>query len=365
MANDKKQQDKGSNGGSNGGTNGGGNGSATTPPAAGDSVGATALITGNSAAAAKAVAPPKGALVIPTMEEMDIRVEQARLKLQAFHDLRSDNALSEEVRNAAIELYKTADPNKPGMEEVTTGWTLTRINIAQPTTQSAAKPENAKGGDLYTTAGMLLERPLSFIPFWFNEENIMFKQGEKAPECSSPDAKLGAPYGICEQCPYLPFGKQNGGRGDQKKTECQNQIVVAMLASDLSGIYIFQFGKTSRGAGSALISLAKAHPVPWRQSYQLNTEKKTGDLGVYFVAKIEPTGKTNSPDVQKLAQTLSELYGANRKKSLGDFYLRAASSARTAVAAETQFQSEALDLGEPDLSMAAPSPSARTAAKPM
>lgn len=306
---------------------------------------------------------------IAEVEELELISSQ---KLGDVRALLDDPMFTDEERKKLKQLVEQANPVREGMEEVNTTWAVPRVQIAQPTTQSAAKPESAKQGMLYTTTGRLLETPLQFIPLNFNYENIMFKQGEKAPECSAPDAKLGQPYGICLKCPHLPFGQQNGGRGDQKKTDCQNQIVVAMLAYDLSAVYICQFGKTSRGTGSALMSLAKGQPFAWKQSYLLSTEKKTGDLGVYFVYKIEPTGKDNPDNVLKIAEAFFRLYSANRKRFLGDYYLKAGSSQQTTALAEAEFDRNKLaaglggeDAGEPDLSAPPPASSVRSSGKPM
>jgi len=322
-------------------------------------------------AALVTVSKPAG-LAIPTLAEVQALAEAAKVKLEALSDLLADPEVSGPVKEKVQALIELANPNKPGMEEINTTWTLPRVSIAQPTTQSAAKPDSAKPGDMFTSAGALLERPHGIIPLWFHEENIMFKTGEKAPECSSMDGKLGSAYGACASCPHLPFGKQNGGRGDQKKTECQNQIVVTALSADLSQVYSIQFAKTSRSAGNALISLAKSHPFPWKQSYLLSTEKKVGDLGTYYIYKIEPTGKDNAADVLKVAKSLSELFGANRKTAIGDYYLRAGGASQAAVLAESSVDpaklaaslnlaagSEELDLSEESGS------SVRSAAKPM
>lgn len=325
-------------------------------------VDAPAPATGSAAALVKA------GIVVPTIADLDQRVAAAEAAMERLTALATSTDLSEDSRRLVGELLKQANPNKPGMEEVNTTWTVTRINIAQPTTQAAAKPDSAKQGDLFTQAGMVVERPFSFIPLWFHEENVLFPEGAKVPECSAPDAKLGQPFGLCLQCPHLPFGKQNGGRGDQKQTDCQNQIVVAVLSSKLDAVYIITFAKTSRRAGNALISLAKNDAFPWKKSYLLQTEKKVGDKGTYFMYKVEPTGKENSPDVIKVAEALNALYGANRKKMLGDWIHRAANSTLTAALHE-QAVDPALLMGglggeEPDLD--APStPSVRGASKPM
>jgi len=328
----------------------------------------------DAAPTALVAAPRSNGFAIPTLADVEALAATAKVKLDALADLLQDADISSPIKEKVQALMELANPNKPGMEEITTTWTLPRVSIAQPTTQSAAKPESAKAGDMFTSSGTLLERPFGLIPLWFHEENIMFKTGEKAPECSSMDGKLGSAYGACTSCPHLPFGKQNGGRGEQKKTECQSQIVVTALSADLTQVYSVQFAKTSRSAGNALISLAKSHAFPWKQSYLLSTEKKVGDLGTYYIYKIEPTGKDNSAEAAKVAKALSELFGANRKTAVGDYYLRAGGAAHTAAASEISgvdaaklaaglnlaTQGEELDLGDEGASS-----SVRSTAKPM
>jgi hypothetical protein len=309
---------------------------------------------------------------VPTVEELDALAVVAKEKFDALSTLLADSSLSTENKAKVQALIAQANPIKPGMEEMSTTWSVPRIVLCQPTTNDPKKPESARPGDIFTTSGQLLEKPFAFIPLNFNPENIKFKQGEKAPECSSPDAKVGSPYGVCAKCPHLPLGQQNGGRGKQVKTECQNQIVVAVLAADLSQVYLAQFAKTSRGAGSALVALAKAQPFPWKQSYLLSSTKETGDLGVYHIYKVEATGKDNSTEAQTIALAFHDLYDANRKKMLGEYYYRLSTSDQTAAAAEQGFASDdKLAQGmadhEPDLSggAAAPGPSMKSSAKPM
>lgn len=328
--------------------------------------------------------PPNAALVpiakaglrLPTLQELDDLSVAAKTKFEALTVLLGDTGLTEGARVKIQALIEQANPIKLGMEEVVTSWSVPRITLCQPTTNDPKKPEPARPGDIFTSAGQLLEKPLGVIPIYFNEENIMFTQGEKAPACSAPDAKVGSPFGACVSCVHLPFGKQNGGRGKQEKTACQNQIVVALLAADLSQVYVVQFAKTSRGAGSALIALAKAQPFPWKQSYLLSSQKEVGDLGTYYIYKIEPTGKDNTPEAHRIAKSLYELYQANRQKMLGEYYYRVATGEKTAVAAEENFVDDAklaagLDANrrgeEPDLSggAAAPGPSVKSSAKPM
>lgn len=292
-------------------------------------------------------------------------------RMKGLMALLSDSDIPSDMKDKLSLIVEQARPDKPGMEEVDTAWTLPRLSIVQPTTQANAKPEAAKPGDVFTSAGQIVERPFGFIPVFFHYENIMFVQGEKVPQCYSPDAKTGSPFGVCLSCPNLPFGLQNGGKGEQKPTECQNNIVAVAVSFDMSMIAKIQFGKTSRGAGSALLSLARANPFPWKQSYLLETEKKSGDKGTYYVYKTSPTGRDNDAPRVKIAKALNELFTASRQKALYDFYARVAQAPAVAAAAEGAFQGGKLDAGlgegvEPDLSTPPPaSGSARTAAKPM
>lgn len=298
---------------------------------------------------------------------------ECALSLESLRDLITDGSLPPEAQKSLSIIVDQASAVRPGMEEVNTRWRIARVQIAQATSTSAAKPENAKNGDLYTTAGKLLEKPFGFIPFYFNFENIMFPMGAKAPSCQAPDAKLGQPYGECAKCPNLPFGLQNGGKGDQKKTDCQNQIVAVVLASDLSQVYIIQFAKTSRGAGSAVMALAGQMQFSWQQSYLLSTEKGNSELGNFHKMKVEPTGRDNPAHVQKICAALNELYSMERYRALAEWYRGASTAPAVAAAAEGEFKGGGLDAGlsgeaEPiGLGEDAPAPtgSVRSAAKPM
>ncbi len=311
-------------------------------------------------------------IAIASQEELKARGLQVRQKFEALAELAYDPSFSEEMKAKVKDLLALASPVKPGMEEMVTPWSVVRVNMAQPTTELAAKPESARPGDMFTTAGALLDKSFAFIPLHFHVENIMFIKGQRAPECGAPDAKLGDRFGLCSECEHLPFGLQNAGRGEQVKTKCRNQIVVAALAADLSQVYLLSFGITSRSAGTDLVKLAKMHPYPWKQSYLLSTERGKGDQGLYFVFKVEATSKDNPPEVVRLAQALSELFSANRKQFIAEWYVRVAAAAETAAATEAAFSASTasgrFEDREGEVSAEAPRParaSVRTAAPPM
>lgn len=286
-------------------------------------------------------------------------------KRDALEALKDHPSMSARLKAATEAIASLANPQRPGMEETNTYWKVARVNIAQPTTQSDMKPEAAKQGDLYTTSGQLLQRPFGIIPIYFHEENINFPQNGKIPVCQSMDAKLGSPFGECLKCPHLPLGKQPGKFEDQKKTDCTNNIVCVAMTVDLSMVCVIQFAKTSRKAGNALLSLAGQQQFVWKQSYLLDTERASADVGVYYKYKMSPTGKDNDADVQLLARGLYELYVAERNRGLHMHYNRVASAPQVAAESEASFAAGALDVGlgeEPDLST--PSAPATTTTTP-
>jgi hypothetical protein len=291
----------------------------------------------------------KAGVKVPSAKDLADMESTLDAKRQALTMLMVDESLPEATRDALVVLSANASPSKPGMEEIEGRTEIPRISICQPTSQKATKPDAARGGDLYTDSGDLLVKPFQFIPVYFREEHVMFTPGSKAPECKAPDGKFGTPYGACASCAHLPFGKQNGGQGDQKPSQCFAQMVVTVMSMDLKNVYDLPLSKTSYSAGKALARLARAQPVPWQQSYLLDTEKKTGDKGLYYVAKVSPTTKNNAPDVLKVAQAFSDLLGAQRKVQMGGYYLAASSASVVAAAADQVYRGQ-IDLdGEPDV----------------
>ncbi len=272
-------------------------------------------------------------------QALDVRAAEA---LAGLHALISDDGLSVEAREKVQALIAEANPEKPGLEENDTPWSVTRLHICQPTSQSAARPATAQLGDIYSDVGTIFKRPFEFIPLYFHQENVYF---EPTPPfdvvCRSPDAKLGSrpplldadgkvEFGACAGCKHLPFGKQLVPFEDQQMTECQNQIVVLALSADLSGIFLVTFHKTSFSAGRELKKLAAKGPFVWKRSYLLDTEKGNSDRGVYATYKVSPTGKDSCTDTIKIAVALSKLYEANRKKTLAECYRRFSSTPTSA-----------------------------------
>ena len=325
------------------------------------------------------VSTPKPAKVQLSLGERMAKMDSAVLEAEivthrdALMQLGEDPTMPADMQAVVKSIAALASPDRPGLEEMGGVWTIPRASIAQPTTTSDSKPESAKNGDIFTSSGQLLPRPYSIIPVVMFEENINFgtDTGNKNPICQSIDGKLGAPFGECLKCPHLPFGKQNGGRGEQKQTECYTNIVVIALAiSDKENPQVvkFQFGKTSNKAGRALLALVKQQPMVWKQSYQLDTAKGNKPGNLYWIYEVKPTGKNNDEHVNKLCSAINGLYTAERHLQLSNWYSRTSRAPMIAAQAEGEFSGGALDAGlgasidvvgvEPDLST--PGPAATT-----
>jgi len=270
-----------------------------------------------------------------TEEPVEVLLSNADSAMEELMALSEDTKLSEDARLRVKLLINKANPVKLGTEEIENPeWKVPRLMIAQPTTQSASKPDSAKNGDIYTTSGTAVPRPFRFYLLYINEVNIKFTAGEKVPECRSVDARLGNPYGWCFKCPFLPINKQRGKWENRTKSDCVNGIEALVINDTFSEIYLINFNKTSRSAGAALQSFALQSINIYDQLFTLETEKKTADLGIYWIFKIAPEGtklnpeRTKDPlvamsDMEKIAHSVATLYQAKRHVLLHDFYLQA------------------------------------------
>jgi hypothetical protein len=289
--------------------------------------------------------------------KLDDDAAKARKSLEV---LRDDATLPERLRQSVSDLVDQSSTERPDLGEMEVIWTPPRVMIAQPTTREEKRPEGSKNGALYTSEGKLLEQPWAMIPIYFYEEHVNFGEGGKAPVCRSMDGHLGSPFGVCNNCPHIPFGKQNGGRGEQRQSQCYSNIVTVALASDLSQVYTIQFGKTSKRAGTALLSWVRAQKRAWKQTYLIDTEKKTGNNNLYWIFQSKATGKDNPEDVQRVAKGLHDLYHCTRAIQLADWYSRPMQADQRAAAAEQSYDGSAFEAGmsgdgvEPDLDAAAP-----------
>ena len=215
-------------------------------------------------------------------------------------------------------LVNSATPSSRGLEEMDEHWSIPVVRIAQGMTRE--KPDNARLGDLFTTAGEVVKGSLRATPLYMYELNQMFPEGGKGPMCFSPDAKLGTKFGTCRTCPNLPMGKNASGQS----TDCNNGICVIVLTSEMR-LYRIEFYKTSRKAGKQFKDYAKQSPNIWDRWYTVGTQETKNDKGqVYHVFKTSSTGEDVPTHIREAADALNAMISAERKAGLKEHYERVA-----------------------------------------
>jgi hypothetical protein len=210
-------------------------------------------------------------------------------------------------------LATVSTPSSRGMEEMEERWTMPEVKVAQGLTRD--KPDNARLGDLFTTAGDVIKGSLRVTPLYMFEHNQMFPEGGRGPGCFAPDAKLGTLYGACRVCPHLPMGKNTTGQD----TICKNGIEVVVLTSDMR-LYKIEFFKTSKKAGTQFKNYARQSPNIWDRWYTISTQETKNDKGVFHILKTTATGEDVPTHIREAADALNAMISAERKAALKDHY---------------------------------------------
>jgi hypothetical protein len=198
-------------------------------------------------------------------------------------------------------LMKSAKPVVKGREEMAAQWNIPTIRVVYGTTKDPAKPASAKVGEMYATNGRMIKAPFKFTPLYIYESNRNFQDGQTAPICWSPDAKLGTMFGHCARCTHQPLGKNPSG----EKTDCNNGVCMIVMSEDWK-IYRLEFFKTSRKAGASVDRLVQSQDFLWERWFEMTTQAVSSGGYDYFVFKTAPHGE-DVPSVQ--AQACDVLYG--------------------------------------------------------
>lgn len=314
--------------------------------------------------------------------KMDIETLQANAgnALGTLAGLLEDASLSELIRKKVGRIVTKLNPNREGYETDSTGvWKIPNMLVNQFTTTHKSKPDNAKPGDLFTTSGLLISRPFKYYVLYMYERNILFEQGEDRPKCSSPDGKLGSPFGFCEKCQFLPINKQKGAWASRTKTNCANVLDALVIDASFNDMYLLSFSKTSRTAGSALHDILNASDNIFDREFQLDTELKNTESGKYYVLKATPTGVLLNPERMKdghrddepspnelVASSLVSLFKAYREVQIHKHYNGAAGGTEAAERMEENFDpSKHVDGSGEEPTFDGVSDSARSNVKPM
>lgn len=202
------------------------------------------------------------------------------------------------------------------------------LKIRQRMTTDPGCPDTAKDGDLYTTAGDLLPRPVRFLPVAIWTSHVMFEAGGgKSVVCYSPDARLGSEYGECSKCPNEPW-KNN------TQTDCDRTLNAIIMTEGL-GLYHVRFSSTSYPAGKNLVRFVRAMPNMWSRFFKLETSSRKNQKGEFQVFEVKAVQDIPSPDIQKVGEYVcvnlhnarTEMLAGYRSRILGGMDAPAAAGA--------------------------------------
>jgi hypothetical protein len=189
------------------------------------------------------------------------------------------------------------------------------LKIRQRMTTDPGCPDTARDGDLYTTAGDLIPRPVKFMPLAIWTSHTKFEGGGgRTVECYSPDSKQGSTFGKCSACPYEPW--KNGN-----KTEC-DRTLNTIIMTDTLALFHVRFASMSYPAGKNLIRFARAMPNLWSRFFKLETSSRKNQKGEFQVFEVKAVQDMPSADVQKVGEFVCRQLAESRKGMLEGFYAR-------------------------------------------
>ena len=212
-------------------------------------------------------------------------------------------------------LMKSAKPVVKGREEMTQQWDIPTIRITYGTTKDPTKPANAKVGEMYSTEGRIIRQPLVFTPLYIYETNRMFQDGQNAPICWSPDAKLGTMFGPCNRCTHQPMGKNKTG----ERTDCNTAVAMIIMSQDWK-LYRVEFSKTSRKAGMSVDRLVRSQDLLWERWFELTTQMVQSASYEYFIFKTAAQGEDVGAAQVQAADALYDLIKTERDAFLEKHY---------------------------------------------
>ena len=213
-------------------------------------------------------------------------------------ELIEGNKIPDKILENVLALRENMSPDRETFEEETSAFSIPSIKIVYGTTQDAAKPYEARIGEMFTTAGEYVGKEKRIIVLFQNYTHTRWPAGaaaSSAPICRSPDGKVAINGLICADCPHLPFR-------DGEKTECNKSVEFLVTDEDFSQIYRITFSKTNFKVGSKLRSLAKA---AWNKVFVLSTREETGKQGKYPVYDIAMSSDEIAPETFEVVKAFA------------------------------------------------------------
>ena len=241
-------------------------------------------------------------------------------------------------------LMRSAKPVVKGREEMAQNWNIPTIRVVYGTTKDPSKPASAKVGEMYATNGRSIKAPFKFTPLYIYESNRNFQEGQNAPICWSPDAKLGTMFGYCTKCAHQPLGKNPAG----ERTDCNNGVCMIVMSEDWK-LYRLEFFKTSRKAGASVDRLVQSQDFLWERWFEMSTQQVSSSGYEYFVFKTAPQGEDVPPVQVKACDILYDMIKIERDAFLERHYEQALSGESTSASSvDESIDAEAMGIS-PDV----------------
>lgn len=217
-------------------------------------------------------------------------------------------SLTAPLQKQVLDIIKRANPRKPGMHTVNTGFTPIEMKLNQGTGSDPIRPRNSIPGHFYTGDSRALEERFDGLVIGLYQGRTLWPerdaQGDassKAPICVSLDREQGSKYGACAQCYYAPKPYNEGG--------CATDVTVFFLDRDLTGIYSIKFSKSSIGGGEGLVKVLRKQEKPWARWVRFESqEAKKGDKR-WFTIKAVPVSDPKNRDMEIPPAELDPLLG--------------------------------------------------------
>jgi hypothetical protein len=216
-------------------------------------------------------------------------------------------------------LYDMTTP-PPGLENSDWRWEPDVVKIKTPTTTDASCPSNAEVGDIWSAGEILWSReddgnkkPWRFIPIFHWLSHSKFRQGEKRPDCSSPDGVISFKGLPCNECPHEPWRGSAKLKAGSDKTACAETHSFVVMNEEMTAFHIVSFrGSSIPGAKTILKNTRR--PGLWGKVWALTSSSQTKGSNTWQKYEIAPiSGVTISPEIAAFAKFVHGVRTASAK----------------------------------------------------
>jgi hypothetical protein len=215
--------------------------------------------------------------------------------------------LPADVQMQMMRLVAKTNPKKQGMHTARTGFNPIGIKMYHGTGNDPLRPSKLPAGEFYTEESRALGENFVGVVIGLYEGRTKWPDKEKgeegkAPLCYSLDRLVGTKYGECTKCPYATGKYTEGG--------CGQDMTVFLMDKDMTGIYSFQFSKSSASNGFALKKILEKGENIWDRWYNFQIEKreKKEQNQVWYATKASPVNDPKNPQAGATDKTMHPLF---------------------------------------------------------